>query len=130
MKQRRRVYILVKAYPQPSQKHEETVCCAGLTEEGEFVRLYPIRYRRLKADARFDRFDLVEVEGERPRDDHRPESFHVDEDSIKIVSRGAKLKPEAKVKLWLPLVSQSLPVLRQANDKEHVSLGIVRPESV
>jgi len=45
--QKRRVRILVKAFPQPSTKHEETVCCAGVTEDGEqLLRLYPIRYRR------------------------------------------------------------------------------------
>lgn len=45
--QKRRVRILVKAFPQPSNKHEETVCCAGVTEDGlELLRLYPIRYRR------------------------------------------------------------------------------------
>ena len=46
--QKRRIRILVKALPQPSTKHEETVCCAGVTEDGrELLRLYPIRYRRL-----------------------------------------------------------------------------------
>ena len=43
--QKRRIRILVKAFPQPSTKHEETVCCAGVTEGGrELLRLYPIRY--------------------------------------------------------------------------------------
>ena len=43
--QKRRVHILVKAFPQPSTKHEETVCCAGVTEDGrKLLRLYPIRY--------------------------------------------------------------------------------------
>jgi hypothetical protein len=129
VKQKRRVYVLVKAYPQPSQTYEETVCCAGVSENGEFVRLYPIRYRRLPADARFDRFDLIEVEGERPRDDHRPESFHVDEGSIRILSHGSKLKPEGKVKIWLPLVAPSLSALRASNDKNRASLGIVRPDT-
>ncbi len=33
-----RVRILVKAFPQPSEKHEETVCCAGITEDGRQLR--------------------------------------------------------------------------------------------
>lgn len=85
----KRVFILVKAYPQPSRAYQETVCCAGITETGEFVRLYPIRYRRLKPEARFERYDLVQVEGEKPRDDHRPESFHVDEDRSASFARAA-----------------------------------------
>lgn len=83
-KEKKRVFVLVKAYPQPSAKYEETVCCAGVTDAGELVRLYPIRYRRLRGEARFERYDFIEVRGERPIDDHRPESFHVDEDSIRI----------------------------------------------
>lgn len=124
----KRVFVLVKAYPQPSNTYEETVCCAGITESGEFVRLYPIRFRRLSARAKFDRFDLIEVQGERPRDDHRPESFHVDEDSIRIISRSEELSAESKARLWLPHVAQSLGALRQANTDDRVSLGIVKPD--
>ncbi len=37
--QKRRIRILVKAFPQPSTKHEETVCCAGVTEDaGMFIQ--------------------------------------------------------------------------------------------
>ena len=55
-----RVRILVKAFPQPSKAHEETVCCAGITEDGgELLRLFPIRFRRLPQEQQFDRFDLA-----------------------------------------------------------------------
>ncbi len=30
---KRTIRILVKAFPQPSTKHEETVCCAGINED-------------------------------------------------------------------------------------------------
>jgi len=128
VKTTKRVFVLVKAYPQPSRTYEETVCCAGITEDGEFIRLYPVRYRRLKAAARFERYDLIEVEGERPRDDHRPESFHVNEDSIRILRRAAEFSPEAKARLWIPHVSADLESLRTANREHRVSLGVVRPD--
>ena len=128
-KSTKRVYVLVKAYPQPSLAYQETVCCAGISDEGEFVRLYPIRFRMLKPEARFDRFDLIEVQGEAPRGDYRPESFHVDEGSIRVVKRAAGSTPESKAGLWLPHVSESLPALREANVDRRVSLGIVRPDA-
>jgi hypothetical protein len=57
-----RVRILVKAFPQPSKAHEETVCCAGISEDGtELLRLFPIRFRRLPKEHQFDRFDLVQM---------------------------------------------------------------------
>lgn len=125
---KKQVFVLVKAYPQPSQKYEETVCCAGVTVDGEFVRLYPIRYRHLGEAAKFDRYDLLEVMGERPIQDHRPESFHVDENSIRIIRRGTNLKPNQKASLWLKAVSPSLEQLRADNREREVSLGIVKPD--
>src|SRR3990172_7060301 len=68
---KRLIRILVKAFPQPSQKHEETVCCAGITvDTEELARLYPIRYRRLAKANQFDRFDLVEMTITRATDDY------------------------------------------------------------
>jgi hypothetical protein len=128
LKTTKRVFVLVKAYPQPSNKYDETVCCAGIAETGEFVRLYPVRFRQLRKEARFERYDLIEVEGERPRDDHRPESFHVNEDSIKIIRRGRDMKADSKPRLWLPHVAESLDSLRASNRERNVSLGIVRPD--
>jgi diketogulonate reductase-like aldo/keto reductase len=56
---RLRVRILVKAFPQPSEKHEETVCCAGITEDRrQLLRLFPIRYRRLPKDHQFERLGI------------------------------------------------------------------------
>lgn len=125
---KRQVFILVKAYPQPSQKYEETVCCAGITAEGEFVRLYPVRYRHLAEGSKFDRFDLIEVMGERPRGDGRPESFHIDENSIRVVRSAKTLTSEQKAALWLKSVSISLEELRSRNKSHGVSLGIVKPD--
>ena len=36
-----KVTILVKALPQPSKQYGETVCCAGVTAEGQWKRLFP-----------------------------------------------------------------------------------------
>ncbi len=124
----KRVFVLVKAYPQPSETYQETVCVAGVTETGEFVRLYPIRFRQLPATAKFKRYDLVEVQGERPRDDHRPESFHVDEGSIKVVRRASETSSATRANVWLPYVTPSLEDLRAANERDRVSLGIVKPD--
>ncbi len=46
-KSKLRVLITVKTYPIPSSKYDELVCTAGVTETGDFVRLYPINFRDL-----------------------------------------------------------------------------------
>jgi hypothetical protein len=50
-----RVVIIIKAMPNPSRKHGETVCCAGVTADGEWKRLYPIRFHQLRD--KFSRWD-------------------------------------------------------------------------
>lgn len=126
----RRVRILVKAYPQPSNRYEETVCCAGIDEDSrELLRLFPIRYRRLSSENRFDRFDQVEMSMERYTPDPRPESYHVDEDSIRVTAKGDKLSPRSRVQLWAPFVADSLSGLQEEYKLTKRSLGIVRPDS-
>ena len=126
--QKRPVRILVKAFPQPSTKYEETVCCAGVTEDGrELLRLYPIRYRRLSKSDQFDRYDLVEMTTTKSSSDARPESYRVDEDSIKLIQHGG-ISEEAKVKLWRPFIAPSIGILIEENKTAGRSLGIIRPQ--
>lgn len=102
---------------------------AAVSEDGQnMLRLYPIRYRHLPKDRQFDRFDLIEFDAERPRDDHRPESRHVIEDSIRIVSRGNDLNDASKVHLWKPFVVPSLKALHEENKATGRSFGIIKPD--
>jgi hypothetical protein len=126
---RGRVRILVKAYPQPSRSYEETVCVAAVSEDGrEMLRLFPIRYRQLPEDRQFVRFDLVELDMELPHDDYRPESRHVIEDSIRIISNGKDISDEAKVRLWKPFVVPTLKELHEQNKTTKRSFGIIKPD--
>jgi hypothetical protein len=68
--------------PNPSRKHGETVCCAGVTAEGEWKRLYPVRFRHLQD--KFNRWDWVRFEYVRPKGDIRPESCRVYEDRLEV----------------------------------------------
>jgi hypothetical protein len=127
--QRIRVRILVKAYPQPSNKYEETVCVAAISEDGmEMLRLYPIRYRHLQEEKKFDRFDLVELDLEPTKGDPRPESRHVDEASIRIISRGTKVTARDKAKLWQPFVVPTLKELHEQQKSTRRSFGIIKPD--
>jgi len=45
MGQREKVLITVMTYPHPSEKFRESVCTAGVTASGEWIRLYPVDYR-------------------------------------------------------------------------------------
>lgn len=74
-----RILVIVKTYPALSEKYIETVCTAGLREDGSWVRVYPIQFRLAQAKDRFARYSWVNfsLSDEHPRKDPRPESRHL-----------------------------------------------------
>ncbi|MDR0800640.1 MAG: hypothetical protein LBN01_03820 [Endomicrobium sp.] len=75
MKEKKKILITVKTYPIPSKKYDETVCTAGIIEDGEWIRLYPIEFRKLERSKQYKKYDLVEVMVEKRTEDFRKESF-------------------------------------------------------
>jgi hypothetical protein len=115
--------VLVKAAPQISQKHGETVCCAAITPEGEWVRLYPVTFRKLEDSQQFGRWDRIKFKWSKPNDDHRPESCRIDQNSIEIIGELAKSERE---KL---LAKLEVTGLSDAIEKGK-SLALLRPRNV
>lgn len=115
-----RVTVLVKALPQRSAKHGETVCCAGVTSQGEFKRLYPVRFRHLKEGSAFKRWDWVNFKHVRPPHDSRRESCRVFEDSIVV---GRQLPKAERARFLNPLVLPSVKAAAERGD----SLALIRP---
>jgi hypothetical protein len=70
-----RVLITVKTYPTISTKYEELVCTAGFSEEGSWIRIYPVQYRKKSFDEQYKKYDWVEVDLVKNALDFRPESF-------------------------------------------------------
>jgi hypothetical protein len=97
-----KVSILVKALPQPSKRYGETVCCAGITHDRRWRRLFPIRFRHLSGQSSFKRWDWLSFKYERPKADIRGESCHVFEDTLSVsgvlseTERGPLLEPMIK----------------------------------
>lgn len=117
-----RVFVLVKALPQRSAAHGETVCCAGVTPQGEFKRLFPVRYRHLAEGAAFNRWDKVDFRYRRPTRDRRAESCHVMEDTIAVAGR---MRDQDRASFLNPLVSASVAEAAQAGR----SLALIRPSN-
>ena len=70
-----RILITVKTYPTLSAKYGETVCTAGVREDGSWVRIYPVPFRRLEKQEQYRKYDWVECRLRRRTQDPRPESF-------------------------------------------------------
>jgi len=129
--QTKQVLITVKAYPNPSKKYGETVCCAGIDlETGSWIRLYPIQYRDLESSKRFAKYDIVAVNCEKAKRDHRVESYQVDQDSIRVLRHlDTKDNWRARKEIVLPTASSSFCDI-QAMVEQNLSLGMFKPHSV
>jgi hypothetical protein len=111
--------VLVKALPHVGDRYGETVCCAGVTPDGEWRRQYPIRYRRLQSG--FRRWDWIQYSWRKPTNDPRKESRRVQEDSIRVLGT----MPRTQRNFLLGRIL--LPTMKAAEAREQ-TLALVRPE--
>jgi hypothetical protein len=62
-------------YPTLSTRYGETVCTAAIREDGSWVWLYPVPFRRLGEQQQYKKFDWLECRIEKDTKDRRPESL-------------------------------------------------------
>ncbi len=133
MTKKLRVLITVKTCPIPSKKYDELVCTAGVTESGDFVRLYPINFRDLPYSSQYQKYQWVEIEATKHTGrDSRKESYRPNSDTIQLIGEpiGTKDNWAERAKYALAKKSQSMEQLfeKQADDK--TSLGVFRPKAI
>ena len=131
---RQRVLITVKAAPNPSQNHGETVCVAGirLDEIGhrEWIRLYPINFRDLLADSRFKKYDVVTVDCRPARQDARLESWKPAMGTLQVDS---SVKGWVRRREWIdPLIQDDMCGVRRAAEANMraPSLALIKPREI
>ncbi|MDZ4380289.1 MAG: hypothetical protein U0942_03005 [Parvibaculum sp.] len=113
---------MVKALPHVGKAHGETVCCAGVTADGEWRRLFPVPFRRL--DSKFKRWNWIEFQWRTalPKD-RRPESRRVQEDSIQIVGTlGASARSRLLSSVIVPSIDEAV--------SRNQTLALIRPANV
>ncbi|TVQ76602.1 MAG: hypothetical protein EA358_08945 [Flavobacteriales bacterium] len=92
---RKKVLITVVTYPLPSRSYDELVCTAGILENGQWIRIYPVPLSFLmgqKSSGKLDSFKYtwLELELNKRTDDFRPESYspaNYDFNDLKIIDR-------------------------------------------
>ncbi len=130
-----KVLIAVKTYPTLSNKYDELVCTAGFTEEGTWVRIYPIPFRKLDYDKQYSKYDWVEVDLERNTSDFRLESFKPKsiETAFKIIDH---LDTDDSWRQRKEIVLQNVytnmtDLIAQAKDnKKYTSLAVFKPKEI
>lgn len=130
-----KVLVLVKAAPVLTRELDETMCVAGVRlddETPEWVRLHPVPFRDLDDERKFAKYEIVDVQVERPRSDRRPESWSPLRASI---TPSGKLETKRQWADRRQIIEQlpesTMCELNAANSggsgPEVPSLGIVRP---
>ncbi len=132
-----KVLITVKAYPAISKKYNETVCTAGITEEGKWIRVYPIPFRQLNYEKQFRKYEWIELDLEQNQSDFRPESYRPKDLFLKDMVSYGIIKSDRDTwserrKFVLKNVYTNLErlIAEAKNDKICTSLAVFKPAKI
>lgn len=130
-----KVLIAVKTYPTLSTKYDELVCTAGFREDGTWVRIYPVSFRKKTYDQQYKKYDWIELDLVKNTSDFRPESYrpHSHDSEIKIVghidtkNNWAERRPFVLGKVYYNLSE----LIAEAKDKNiRTSLAVFKPTTI
>jgi hypothetical protein len=126
---RKRILITVRTYPVPATKGVEVSCTAGVTDDGKWIRLFPLPYRLLDDENKFKKYQWINVNLTKARNDPRPESYNPQVDQIETGSiLSAERQWAARWNVLRPLVNSSLCDLQSDRDADgHPTLGLIKP---
>lgn len=134
LQQRERILVTVKTYPTLSTKYGETVCTAAVREDGSWIRLYPVPFRRLNEREQYSKYDWLNCSLVRHKSDHRPESYRpADNSELKPIGHlgtSDKWRERRHILLERAHVYDRLDeVIKAAKDNE-ISLCVFKPTEV
>ncbi len=130
-----KVLIAVKTYPTLSTKYDELVCTAGFLEDGSWIRIYPIPFRKLEYEQQYKKYDWIEIDIERNTSDfrlesHKPKSI---DKGFKIVSRlGTDDHWRLRREIVLNNVNTNMTELIKCakEEKKFTSLAVLKPQKI
>jgi hypothetical protein len=133
--ERKRVYITVKTYPTLSEKYDELVCTAGICEDGSWIRLYPLPFRKLDNEQKYKKFQWIEADVERNTSDFRSESFKVlNIDTIKIFpAKSGRVDWEERKSILFKaekVFTNLTELIKRAKEPPYKSLAIFKPTRI
>ena len=129
-----RILVTVKTYPIMSTKYGETVCTAGIREDGTWVRIYPVPFRRLGEEEQYKKFDWIEAQFQKSSKDYRPESLNpMDVHELKKtghIGTSDKWSERRRLVLETAKVYEDLEELIQGAKNNDLSLAVFKPTKV
>jgi hypothetical protein len=130
-----RVLITVKTYPTLSVKYDELVCTAGFREDGTWIRIYPVPFRKKAYHEQYKKYDWIEVDLVKNESDSRPESYrpYSQDSEIKIVGHiDTEHNWEERKNICLGKIYYNLAeLIGEAKDKNlGTSLAVFKPTEI
>lgn len=130
-----KVLITVKTYPSISSKYDELVCTAGFTEDGKWIRIYPVPFRKKAYDQQYRKYEWIELDLVKNKSDFRPESFrpYSIDSKIKILDRiDTSRNWEKRKEIVLSKVYYNLKdLIKEAKEKKIcTSLAVFKPTKI
>lgn len=130
-----KVLITVKTYPTLSKKYDELVCTAGFLEDGSWIRIYPVPFRKLDYASQYKKYQWIEVDLVKNTKDFRPESFRpYDLDSEIVVLGSIDTKDGWKKRRSIVLnnvwTDMSALIASAKNPDERTSLAVFKPKEI
>lgn len=131
-----KVLITVKTYPSISKKYEELVCTAGFLENGSWIRIYPIQFRKKSYSEQYSKYDWIEIDLVKNTKDFRPESYRPISHETSIVKIG-EIPPDGDTwaerrKIVLKNVHHNITkLITEAKNKDiSTSLAVFKPREI
>lgn len=126
-----KVLVTVKTYPLPSRKTIEASCTAGITEDGNWIRLFPLPFRYLGYAKQFKKYQWIKADVTKASDP-RPESYKVDLDSIQPLGKPLPTYNNWQIRkeMVLPLEAPSLCHLQRTREDTGATLGFFKPRCI
>ncbi len=129
-----RIFITVKTYPAISKKYDELVCTAGIRENGNWVRIYPVPFRKLGQDDRYKKYQWVEIDLQKNTSDKRPESFSpTDIENIEVgdfIDTGDGWKERKKIIFQNQTAYTNLEEIIGEANRNELSIVIFKPSEI
>jgi hypothetical protein len=133
--ERKRVYITVKTYPIISDKYDELVCTAGVLEDGSWIRLYPLPFRKLNNDQKYSKYQWIEADIEKNQRDNRMESYKVvNRDTIQVIplpkTNKTPWEERKRIIFKNKKIYTNLAELITLAKEDNISLGVFKPSRI
>jgi hypothetical protein len=137
---RKKILITVTTYPLPSRSHDELVCTAGMLENGEWIRIYPVPLSFLgdlrgSGQVQSIKYNWIEIDLKRRTDDFRPEShspLNYDFRDLKILERiDTKNNWAERKQICLQNVYTNMErLIDDSKEPKNISLAVFKPTSI